>query len=327
MKRKREEKSIIGSNKAENDDFTLLFIGTGASTGVPEMGHVIRKSCGLCLSAFTDVSSKNRRNNVSIALLFKTSDHIQRCILIDAGKTMRDACMKQLYKHAIEQVDGIVLTHGHADAMLGLDDVRDFQKAERHVFENGDIGCRVVSGALPIYAHGETLKVVGQCFSYLLNKPEFFEGTDILKRRVAYLDFREIEPRSHIEICGMPIECFPVYHGGTYISLGFSIGAEGELVYISDVKIIPDATFEYLQSLKSIKLLVLDVLSPDGIYSHLGLREALDIVDRLKPMRTLFTGMSCYLGNHDDVCAQIAATHPSVSLAYDGLTIDQFKMR
>lgn len=53
---------------------------------------------------------------------------------------------------------------------------------------------------------------------------------------------------------------FPVLHGGDYISLGFSIGKEGEFVYISDVKAIPPDTWAYLKGLSRIKTLVLDSL-------------------------------------------------------------------
>lgn len=53
---------------------------------------------------------------------------------------------------------------------------------------------------------------------------------------------------------------FPVLHGGSYISLGFSIGKEGEFVYISDVKAIPPETMAYLKSLPKINTLVLDSL-------------------------------------------------------------------
>ena len=59
--------------------------------------------------------------------------------------------------------------------------------------------------------------------------------------------------------------------------------------------------YRYLKSISPITLLVIDVLSPTGLYSHLGLHEALEIVDQLTPVRTLFTGMACTLGDHDEV--------------------------
>lgn len=93
------------------------------------------------------------------------------------------------------------------------------------------------------------------------------------------------------------------------------------------------------------------MLSLTGIYSHLGLHEALEVVDKLKPVRTLFTGidimyflfflkllylwvvvrllfvyvgMACVLGDHDKMNEKIHVTHPAVSLAYDGMLVDGF---
>jgi len=40
--------------------------------------------------------------------------------------TLRPPC-----RHGVPGIDGIVLTHDHADAMLGLDDVRSIQVGKR----------------------------------------------------------------------------------------------------------------------------------------------------------------------------------------------------
>jgi hypothetical protein len=125
--------------------FKIVFLGTGVSTAIPVMRHVLTNCCGVCKNAFEIPCSFNRRNNVSIAVLYEddieeaqasaqkdgtangTAPAImyqKRCVLVDAGKTMRDACMRVLPKYGVANVDGILLTHGHADAILGLDDVR-----------------------------------------------------------------------------------------------------------------------------------------------------------------------------------------------------------
>jgi phosphoribosyl 1,2-cyclic phosphodiesterase len=104
----------------KKESFQLLFLGTGASTAVPELGHVLRKTCKICAEAWENPNSKNNRNNVSVAILFYSKDGLSRCVMIDCGKTMRNATLKSFTKNSIAAVDGLILTHGHADAMLGL---------------------------------------------------------------------------------------------------------------------------------------------------------------------------------------------------------------
>mmetsp|Transcript_32715 Transcript_32715/g.82520 ORF Transcript_32715/g.82520 Transcript_32715/m.82520 type:complete len:89 (-) Transcript_32715:648-914(-) len=50
--------------------------------------------------------------------------------MVDCGKTMRDAALRHLAGHGVRAIDALLLTHAHADAILGLDDVRDF--TEQH---------------------------------------------------------------------------------------------------------------------------------------------------------------------------------------------------
>lgn len=321
----REEGKIALPLRPGSGSFSMIVLGSGVSTAVPELGHILGGKCKICKEALENsLTSKNRRNNVSIAIIFEDVSGFKRCVLVDCGKTMRDSCMNHLRNNEVEKVDGIILTHGHADAMLGLDDVRDLQKSETVRLESGDVGFQIMSGAMPVYMHQETMDVVSRTFGYLFQRAEYWPDTQLLKRRIALLDFCVVDVNAQLDICGLPVRCFPVWHGGEYVCLAFNIGQPGELVYISDVKIIPPEAWAYLESLGTIKLLVLDYLSPGGIYSHLGLNEAVDIVKRLKPERTLLVGMSCGVGDHDVVCAQLEKDYPTlnISLAYDGLRID-----
>eukprot|EP01031_Cornospumella_fuschlensis_P038847 gene38847-47244_t len=75
--------------------FKVLFLGTGVSTAIPNIAHVLRRSnsehpCPVCADALASPSSRNKRNNVSIALLFEEAGK-RKCIVVDVGKTMRDA--------------------------------------------------------------------------------------------------------------------------------------------------------------------------------------------------------------------------------------------
>lgn len=48
-------------------------------------------------------------------------------MLIDCGKTFREVILNLFPKHGLREVGALLLTHGHADAILGMDDLRDLQ--------------------------------------------------------------------------------------------------------------------------------------------------------------------------------------------------------
>ncbi|KAE8725835.1 clathrin light chain 1-like [Hibiscus syriacus] len=48
-------------------------------------------------------------------------------IIIDVGKTFREQVLRWFTFHKIPRIDSIILTHEHADAILGLDDIRAVQ--------------------------------------------------------------------------------------------------------------------------------------------------------------------------------------------------------
>lgn len=87
--------------------FSLLFLGTGASTGIPVIGC----SCATCHSS----NPKNRRLRTSALLQINGKN-----VLIDAGPDVR----QQLLQHEINRLDGVILTHTHYDHIGGLEDLR-----------------------------------------------------------------------------------------------------------------------------------------------------------------------------------------------------------
>jgi hypothetical protein len=96
-----------------------------------------------------------------------------------------------------------------------MDDIRDFQRSI-HVDVTDPVtgqtitGTKVLSGALPIYLHEETMAAVEKQFGYLTNKPVFLnEEENILSRRIALLKFNVIEPDSEFTIKGLRVRSFP----------------------------------------------------------------------------------------------------------------------
>eukprot|EP01035_Chromulina_nebulosa_P020797 gene20797-26961_t len=150
------------------------------------------------------------------------------------------------------------------------------------------------------------MDTINKQFGYLTEVPPYLdEANFILERRIALLNFKVIDPNEYFDLHGLPVRAFPVYHGGRYISLGFSIGK-------------PD----------KIKNLVLDCLDINGIYSHIGLNEAKEIISLLKPENVYFVGMSCGIGFHDNFNERLKSevTNCNCSLAYDGLVLDGFAL-
>ena len=303
-------------------NFKLIFVGTGSSTCTPKIRCVLDGLyCQPCNNAFNN-KCKDKRNNVSIAIKYN-----DKCVLIDCGKTMRESIMNSFPKYGISTVNTIFITHGHADAIGGLDDIRDLQKFVKvksiDKFTNQETqGFKNVSGILPIYARKETHETIFNAFPYLFNSPQYLDEENlIIARRIALVEAIDIDDNETLNIDGLPIRTFPVYHGGEYISLGFDIG-HSKLVYISDVKVIPQASMIYLKSLE-IDVLVIDVLDRIGIFSHCSLNEAIEITKELNPSRVFFVGMACSLGLHDDIENELKIMGlNNYHLAYDGLVLD-----
>lgn len=115
----------------------IIFLGTGTSTGVPQLGC----SCKTCLSA--DLRDKRLRCSALITVNGKR-------ILIDAGPDLR----QQLIKNEIFHVDAILLTHEHYDHVGGLDDVRPL-------------------GEVKVYAEKNVLDAVQRNMPYCFGKNKF----------------------------------------------------------------------------------------------------------------------------------------------------------
>ena len=87
----------------------VRFLGTGTSTGVPQIGC----QCPVCLS----LDSKDKRLRTSA--LFYTSE---TSVLIDCGPDFR----QQMLKVPFAPIDGVLITHEHYDHVGGLDDLRSY---------------------------------------------------------------------------------------------------------------------------------------------------------------------------------------------------------
>lgn len=87
----------------------IKFLGTGTSTGNPEIGC----RCEVC----TSKDSRDIRLRASVLI-----EVDGKRILIDCGPDFR----QQILKEEFSKIDGVLITHEHYDHIGGLDDLRPF---------------------------------------------------------------------------------------------------------------------------------------------------------------------------------------------------------
>ncbi len=88
-----------------------------------------------------------------------------------------------------------------------------------------------------------------------------------------------------------------------------------DFAYATDLNFISDETIAGLQGLD---VLVLDCVRIKPHSTHLGLNEALEYIERIKPRRAFLTHL-----NHDVLYARDSdLLPPNVKFAYDGLVVE-----
>ena len=206
-------------------------------------------------------------------------------VLIDAGTDLR----QQALTHGVSRVDAILLTHSHADHIMGLDDVRRFNIMQ--------------GGAIPAYADARTSQDVRRTFEYIFVPPTQQGGG------VPQIHLTTIETAFAID--GLQVVPVPVVHGQRPV-LGFRFGS---FAYLTDCNHIPDQSWPLIEKLD---VLVLDALRHRVHPTHYSVAQALDVAARVKPRRTLLTHM-CHDLPHQ---ATNDGLPSGVELAYDGLVVD-----
>jgi phosphoribosyl 1,2-cyclic phosphate phosphodiesterase len=256
---------------------TLTFLGSGTSMGVPTLGC----PCAVCADAHLP-GSPNRRTRPSVLISYAGHN-----ILIDTGPDFH----AQAVREGLNSVDAVLYTHGHADHVLGMDDLRPLS------FGKPD--------GLPLYADDATATVIERIFEYTFRKVDRYPTS-------ARVEIHRLstQPNTEIPLFGATFQRVPVTHGRNTIA-GYRVGAAA---YLTDASDIPDAS---LPLLKDLDILVLDALRHDPHPSHLHLAKSIELVEKIVPRRAFFTHIS-----HDLDHLTINATlPPNIRLAHDGLKL------
>jgi phosphoribosyl 1,2-cyclic phosphate phosphodiesterase len=261
--------------------FTIL--GCGSSAGVPRVGE----GWGAC----DPKNPKNRRRRCAV-LVERFAGRGVTTALIDAGPDLRE----QLIDADVRRLDGILLTHSHADHTHGLDDLRPlFLLARRR---------------LDVYMDEPTALVVKTGFSYIFEAPTG-SGYPPMANDIRLAADRTVR----IEGDGGAIDFTPFdLDHGEINALGFRIGG---LAYTPDLKRIPEASRPLLEGLD---LWIVDALRYRQHPSHFSLEEALAEIERMGPKRAILTNLHTDL-DYETLKGQLP---PHVTPAYDGMRIEGF---
>ena len=234
-------------------------------------------NCATCHSA----DPRDRRLRPSIFL--EADDGM--AVLVDAGPDLR----AQALTHRIARIDAILFTHGHADHILGLDDVRRYNFMQQR--------------PMPCYGDERTIADVRQAFAYAFD-PRTQKGGGLPRIETFVIAGAFCLGRQEI----VPV---PLLHGERPI-LGWRTG---RFAYLTDCSVIPTESWPLLDGLD---VVVIDALRDRPHPTHFTVAEAIDAARRIGAARTYFTHM-CHDLPHAATCARLPET---MQLAYDGLVVE-----
>lgn len=255
----------------------IIFLGTGTSQGVPMIAHP---------EGLIDLDNpKNWRTRASIHVVMD-GRHIQ----VDAGPEFRLQCIQ----NKIEWIDTFILTHGHADHISGMDDLRRFCDLRGNE-------------AIPVYTNEEGAGRVRSMYPYaIMDRPKIrgypaFQLNMMPKR----LEFEEgtvdrvILPHGKFEVLGLVFT---------------ERSSQKRFGYFTDCSGIPP---EGMDLARNAECIAIDGLRERPHPSHMNFEQALAAAEAIGAEQTWFTHMAGTV-DHDPVNASLP---DKIQLAWDGLRV------
>ena len=255
----------------------VIFLGTGTSQGVP----MIACHCAVC-------SSTDPRNQRTRSCLHVVMDglHVQ----VDASPEFRLQCLRE----RIEQMDFFILTHGHSDHIMGMDDLRRF--------------CDLLGGtALTVYTTDEGMHRVLSIYPYAIVERPVSMG---------YAAFKLALMPPVLELPQGTIRSTLLPHGGiNTLGLIFQEKSTGKkFVYYNDCKRVPREAVALAQGADAV---VLDGLRVEPHPTHMSIEEACAVAVEIGAPVSYLTHPTHRI-EHAEWDKRLPA---GVRLAFDGLRL------
>jgi riboflavin kinase/FMN adenylyltransferase len=253
----------------------VTILGSGTSMGVPSLAC----HCKVCTSA----DPHDNRLRPSILLSRGEQD-----VVIDTTPDFR----QQALRAKIERLDAVLLTHGHADHILGFDDIRPYNIRQNM--------------AMPVYGNLETFEVLRRAFAYV------FDGRPVVSA-VPSVTLHVVD--GPFPLMGLEFVPVPLQHGDLEV-LGFRFGRGA---YLTDFGSLPDSSLALLEDLD---VLIIDALRDIPHPMHQTVDQALALIKRLKPKQSWFTHIAHDLPHAETNERLRKLGLANVALAYDGLQFE-----
>jgi phosphoribosyl 1,2-cyclic phosphate phosphodiesterase len=243
--------------------------------GVPTLGC----HCSVCDSS--DPHDNRLRPSVLLCRGYQR-------VVIDTTPDFRTQALRE----RLDRLDAVLLTHGHADHILGFDDLRPYNMRQ--------------GAAMPVYGSAETFRVIRRMFAYVFeDKPTLSSVPSVALHEV----------KGPFELVGILFIPVPLLHGEMDV-LGYRFG---RAAYLTDFSRLPESSVPLLEDLDD---LILDALRDVPHPMHQTVEQALALVDKLKPRRAWFTHVAHDLPHSVTNERLRASGYPHVQLAYDGLEFE-----
>ena len=251
----------------------ITVLGSGHSGGTPMIGE-----------GWGNADPKNPRNYRTRPSILVQND--RATILIDTSPDLRS----QLLAVDVKHIDAVFYTHGHADHLNGIDDLRSINRA--------------MNEWIQVYTDASTWADITKRFSYVLEPLEHntnFFYKPCIKRN-------DIKVGQKLTIGDFNITVIDQDHGFMR-TLGFRIN---QFAYSTDVVELPEESFE---ALRGVDIWMVGALWERPHSTHAHVEKVLEWAERIKPKRLILTHLS-----HKIDYESLSGRLPRFAeLAYDGM--------